>query len=392
MNKSNDDRFRGFNFARVNLFLLGFIALLLAGAALKLTSDVVLPFVVAVLLTFVLEPFIIALERIKIPRSLGAIVLVILLGAGIYVVGAILFSSVRTILTLFPRYELRFTEIYQMIAELLELPYDEHLSLFQNLWGQSTLRGSVQSFAFGFSESFFGFLADTVMVVLFVVFLLLELGHFRERVELAFAGKLSERIQKIIAATIVQVARYLTVKFFVSLATGVLVTVGLGLIGVDFPVVWGVISFIMNFIPNIGSIAAGGGVTLFALVQFWPQPGPIIAAAALMLVVNFAIGNFIEPRLQGQNLGLSPFVILASLLAWGWLWGFAGLVLAVPMTVIVKIVCENVPILEPVSIMLGSYKAAKLKEVAAEHEARGSGGDDSSGAAIARGDGEADRP
>lgn len=71
MSKSNDDRFRGFNFARVNLFLLGFIALLLAGAALKLTSDVVLPFVVAVLLTFVLEPFIIALERIKIPRSLG---------------------------------------------------------------------------------------------------------------------------------------------------------------------------------------------------------------------------------------------------------------------------------------------------------------------------------
>lgn len=373
MTKNQDDRFKGFNFARVNLFLLGFIALLLAGAALKLTADVVLPFVVAVLLTFVLEPFIIALERIKIPRGLGAIVLVALLGLAVYIVGAILFSSVRTILTLFPRYEERFTEIYQLAAQLLELPYDEHLSLFQNLWGQSTLRGGVQSFALNFSESFFGFLADTVMVVLFVVFLLLELGHFRERVELAFAGKLSDRIQKIIAATIVQVARYLTVKFFVSLATGVLVTVGLRLIGVDFPVVWGVISFIMNFIPNIGSIAAGGGVTLFALVQFWPQPGPIIASAILMLIVNFALGNFIEPRMQGQNLGLSPFVILASLLAWGWLWGFAGLVLAVPMTVIVKIVCENVPILEPVSIMLGSYKAAKLKEGAADQQPHGSG-------------------
>lgn len=84
-------------------------------------------------------------------------------------------------------------------------------------------------------------------------------------------------------------------------------------------------------------------------------------------------------------------MILASLLAWGWLWGFAGLVLAVPMTVIVKIVCENVPILEPVSIMLGSYKAARLKEVAAEHEARGSGDDNSSGAANVH-SGEVDHP
>jgi AI-2 transport protein TqsA len=359
---NSEDRFRGFNFARVNLFLLGFIALLLAGAALKLTSSVVLPFIIAVLLTFVLEPLIVLLERIKIPRAIGAVVIVFLIGAGVYVVGAILFSSLRTILTLFPKYELRFTEIYSWLAGLLELPYDEHLTLVQNLWGQLDLRVRVQGFALSFSESFFGFLADTVMVVLFVVFLLLELGHFRDRIELAFAGKISNRIQKISAGIITQVARYLAVKFFISLATGVLVTIFLGFIGLDFPIVWGVISFILNFIPNIGSIAAGVGVTLFALVQFWPQPGPIAASAAVMVGVNFALGNFIEPRVQGQNLGLSPFVILASLLAWGWLWGFAGLVLAVPMTVIVKIICENVPILEPVSIMLGSYKAARLKE------------------------------
>ncbi|HAE21847.1 MAG TPA: AI-2E family transporter [Spirochaetaceae bacterium] len=361
---NSDDRFRGFNFARVNLFLLGFIALLLAGAALKLTAPVILPFIIAVLLTFVLEPLIVLLERIKIPRALGAVVIVFLIGAAVYVVGAILFSSLRTILTLFPKYELRFTEIYSWLAGLLELPYDEHLSLVQNLWGQLDLRVRVQSFALSFSESFFGFLADTVMVVLFVVFLLLELGHFRDRIELAFAGMISTRIQKITAGIITQVARYLAVKFFVSLATGLLVTIFLGFIGLDFPIVWGVISFILNFIPNIGSIASGLGVTLFALVQFWPQPGPIAASAVVMLGVNFSLGNFIEPRLQGQNLGLSPFVILASLLAWGWLWGFAGLVLAVPMTVIVKIICENVPILEPVSIMLGSYKAAKIKESA----------------------------
>lgn len=366
MANNNDDRFRGFNFARVNLFLLGFIALILAGAALKLTTPVVLPFVIAVLLTFVLEPLIILLEKIKIPRAFGAIVIVLFLGVVVYFVGFVLYSSLRTIVSLYPKYEQRFSEIYYRIAHLLQIPYDEQLTLFQNLWGQLDLRVRVQVFALSFSESFFTFLGNTVMVILFVVFLLLELGHFRERVELAFAGKISDRIQRITSGTITQVARYLTVKFMISLATGIIVSLLLSLIGMDFPIVWGVISFIMNFIPHIGSIASGAGVALFALVQFWPAPGPIVASALVMVVVNFLLGNFVEPKLQGDNLGLSPFVIVVSLLAWGWLWGFAGLVLAIPMTVIVKIICENIPILEPVSILLGSYKAARFKEQASE--------------------------
>jgi predicted PurR-regulated permease PerM len=116
--------------------------------------------------------------------------------------------------------------------------------------------------------------------------------------------------------------------------------------------------FILNFIPTLGSIAAGIGVILFSIVQFYPEPGPIMATIIIMLSANFVIGNILEPKIQGDHLGLSPFVILVSLLGWGWLWGFAGLILAVPMTVIVKIICEQTPGLEPVSIMLGSYKAA----------------------------------
>ncbi|HPC70876.1 MAG TPA: AI-2E family transporter, partial [Treponema sp.] len=155
---------------------------------------------------------------------------------------------------------------------------------------------------------------------------------------------------------VTQVSRYLTIKFFVSLATGILVALGLALLKVDFWLIWGIISFILNFIPTIGSLAAGAGVTLFALLQFWPHGWPILGAFLVMLLVNFIIGNILEPQIQGDNLGLSPFVVLVSLLAWGWLWGFAGLVLAVPMTVIVKIVCEHIPLLEPVAILIGSYK------------------------------------
>ena len=360
---SAEERFRGFNFARVNLFMLGFICLILAGAALKLTTPVVLPFVIAVLLTFVLEPLIYLLEKIKIPRAFGAVVIVMVLGMGVYLIGAILFTSLRTIISLYPKYELRFTEIYIRVAATLDLPYNEHLSLLQNLWTQLDLGSRIQGIALSSSEAFLGFLGNSVMVTLFVVFLLLEMGHFRDRVELAFEGKLSSRIQLIISSTVTQVARYLGTKFFISLATGILVWLVLVIIGMDFPVVWGVIALVLNFIPNIGSIACGGGITLFALVQFWPDPTPIIIAGVGVTGINMLLGNILEPKIMGDNLGLSPFVILVSLLMWGWLWGFTGLIVAVPMTVIVKIICENVPILEPVSILLGSYKAAKLKEL-----------------------------
>jgi predicted PurR-regulated permease PerM len=361
---SADERFRGFNFARVNLFMLGFICLILAGATLKLTTPVVLPFVLAVLLTFVLEPLIYLLEKIKIPRTIGAVVIVMILGIAVYLIGAILFTSLRTIISLYPKYELRFTEIYIRVAITFDLPYNEQLSLLQNLWAQLDLGSRIQGIALSSSEAFLSFLGKSVMVTLFVVFLLLEMGHFRDRVELAFEGKLSSKIQLIIASTVTQVARYLTTKFFISLATGVLVWLNLFLIGMDFPVVWGVIALVLNFIPNIGSIACGGGITLFALVQFWPDPTPIIIAGAGVTAINMLLGNILEPKIMGDNLGLSPVVILVSLLLWGWLWGFTGLIVAVPMTVIVKIICENVPILEPVSILLGSYRAAKLKELA----------------------------
>lgn len=356
------DRLKNFNSGRSNFYLLGFIALIMAGAVLKITAPVLLPFTIAVLLSFVLEPLVSALEKIRVPRIIGILLSIFFIGACLYLIGVILFSSGRTILTLYPKYERRFSEIYSRIALVFSLPYDEHLTFFQNLWGQLGLRVRVQGLAFQLSEAFLGFLKDAVMVLLFTAFLLLEISHFRDKIQLAFEDKLSGRIKKAASDVVNQVARYLSVKFFISLTTGILVTIGLSLLKMDFPIVWGVVSFILNFIPNIGSVAAGAGVGVFALVQFWPDPAPIAGSLAVMVGVNMVLGNVLEPKVQGDNLGLSPFVILVSMLAWSWLWGFAGLVLAVPMTVIVKIVCENVPMLEPASIILGSFRAAVRKK------------------------------
>ena len=351
-----NDRFRRFNSGRANFFLVAFIALVLAGAVLKITASVVLPFIIAILLAFILDPLVRALQKLHIPRAVSIFIVILGIGGSLYLAGLILFSSGRTILSQYPRYEKRFLEIYSWIAGLLGLPYDAHQSFIDNIWGQLGLRNQIRNYTLSFTNSFLAFLKNMVMVLLFVVFLLLESAHLEEKITLAFENRFSGKIKSIVEAIVTQVSRYLTIKFFVSLATGILVALGLALLKVDFWLIWGIISFILNFIPTIGSLAAGAGVTLFALLQFWPHGWPILGAFLVMLLVNFIIGNILEPQIQGDNLGLSPFVVLVSLLAWGWLWGFAGLVLAVPMTVIVKIVCEHIPLLEPVAILIGSYK------------------------------------
>jgi predicted PurR-regulated permease PerM len=139
-------------------------------------------------------------------------------------------------------------------------------------------------------------------------------------------------------------------------------------VNLEFAVVWGIIQFILNFIPSIGSITVGVGAGLFALIQFWPDPVPVMLVVLIMVGVNMIIGYGFEPKIMGDNLGLSPIVVLMSLVIWGWIWGFAGMILAVPMMVIIRIICEGIPVLEPISILLGSRRAVMAKKAVTEAE------------------------
>jgi predicted PurR-regulated permease PerM len=356
-----NERFRRFNSGRVNFFLLAVITFILSAAVLKLTAAIVLPFTISLLLALVTSPFVSFLGKYKTPRivSIGLVLVFLIGGLGFF--GIVLFSSGRTLLSLYPKYEARLTEIYVWAARFFELSYDDQLSFFENLWSQIGIRNRVRLITFSLSNNFFFFLRDALMVALFMVFLLFEAVFFKEKLDRAFEGERAGQIKKISADVMTQVTRYLSIKFILSLVTGLVVGTGLRIVGVEFAVVWGVIQFILNFIPTIGSIAIGVVITLFSLVQFWPEPAPVVATALIMLGANMIIGTILEPKIMGDNLGLSPLVVLLSLMTWGWLWGFAGFILAVPMTVIVKIICENIPMLEPISIFLGSRRAVQAK-------------------------------
>ena len=369
------DRFQRFNSGRVIFFLVATITVILFGAVLKITSSVVLPFTISLFLALVTSPLVKFLGKLGIPRTLSVFLILIFLLGVLVIMGMMLYSSSRILVALYPKYQARLTEIYIWVARFFELPYDEHLSFFDNLWGQISVRAQVRQMTISVSNMFLRFLSNALLVALFMVFLLLEAAFFREKLDLAFEGTRAEQIKKISADVMKQVTRYLSIKFIISVINGILIGVGLKIIGLEFAAVWGVIQFVVNFIPNIGSIAVGLAATAFAVVQFWPDPTPIVAVGLVMLIVNLILGSFIDPNVMGDRLGLSPLVVLISLLIWGWLWGFAGLILAVPMMAIIKIVCENIPVLEPISILLASSRKAAqvIKSGDVQHET--SGGD-----------------
>ena len=358
---------RAFNSGRAVFFLMIFICSIVAFAVLKFASTVILPFVIAVLLAFVTFPIVIALDKLRVPRFVSIILIVVLIVIVLSLFGVVFLMSGMMIVDQYPQYEDRIKTIYDWIADLFDLSNDEALTLWQNLWDQEAIRTFVRDFTISFSNIIFRFVSSAVLVILFVVFILLEASYFREKLEAAFENR-SERFNKMGNDLMKQVARYLGAKSLFSLANGVIYAISFTLIGLEFAIVWGIIQFFMNFIPTLGSIATGVAISLFALIQFWPEPGPVIIVVSVILVVNLFLSNFLDPKLVGEHVGISPLVVLVSLSLWGYIWGFIGMLLAVPLTVIIKIVCENIPIMEPVSILLGSRKSALTKKAEREKQ------------------------
>ena len=146
--------------------------------------------------------------------------------------------------------------------------------------------------------------------------------------------------------------RYLVVKTWISLLTGGLVTLLLLVVGVDYPLLWGVIAFLFNFIPNIGSIIAAIPALLLALVQL--GTGSALVVAGGYVVINVVVGNAVEPRFMGREVGLSPLVVFLSLVCWGWILGPVGMLLSVPLTMVVKLALESNPQWQWLATLLGS--------------------------------------
>ncbi len=192
-------------------------------------------------------------------------------------------------------------------------------------------------------------LALFVLILLYVVFVLAESVVLPAKVRRVLGPRASALAGG--AEVMAQVQRYLGLKTLISLATGSLVSAAAAAIGVDFALFWGLLSFLLNYVPTIGSLVASIPGILVALLQL--GPGPALLFAACYLVINVAIGNIIDPILTGRQLRLSPLVVLVSLVFWGWTWGPIGAFLSVPLTISLRMVMERVESLRPIAAMMG---------------------------------------
>ncbi|HEY5644549.1 MAG TPA: AI-2E family transporter, partial [Pseudomonadales bacterium] len=153
------------------------------------------------------------------------------------------------------------------------------------------------------------------------------------------------------------VNRYIAIKTSTSLATGALVSLSLLLIGVDFPILWGLVAFLLNYVPNIGSFIAAVPALLLALIQL--GPGYAAAATGCYLAINIVMGNVVEPRYMGRGLGLSTLVVFLSLVVWGWLLGPVGMFLSVPLTMTAKIALESNPNSQWLALLLSPAESVR---------------------------------
>ena len=316
-------------------------------AGLRLGATMLLPFALALFLAVMSMPIMFWLQLRRVPAPLAVLLTMLVIGAllgGIILLGT---QSVAEFQTQLPGYQERLRVLYASWVDGLSarfgLPLDQYLTLSLidpgaaiGLFGQTAAR-------------VVGFLGNTFMVLLVMAFILAEatVFPFKFRAILGPQAGDGRRMTKVIR----EVQEYLGIKTVVSLATGLLIGLLARLLGLDFPVLLGLIGFVMNYIPTVGSILAAVPALVLSLLQFGSL-GHFLAVSIAYGAINTVFGNIIEPNLMGRRLGLSTLVVILSLLFWAWLWGPVGALLAVPLTMVVKIMLENTEDLRWIAILL----------------------------------------
>ena len=316
-------------------------------AGLKAASPLLVPFLLAMFLSMLAIPGVMWLRRRRVPTWAAVTIVVVGLMVLVAVVVLLVGSSVADLRRAVPRYEARF----KVLAAQITVWLDGHgLAVSQKSVLSAVDPGAVMKLVGGTLMGLASALSNTVLVLLVVVFILAEAAEFPQKLRAAIGdpdANLSHFQQMAD-----DVKRYLVYKTLLSLATGVTVGFWVWILGVDFPLLWGLLAFLLNYIPNIGSILAAVPPVLVALLQF--GVGRSLAVAAGFVAVNLVLGNVVEPVVMGRRLGLSNLVVFVSLVFWGWLWGPVGMLLSVPLTMVAKLGMEHSERYRWVAILLDS--------------------------------------
>ncbi len=315
-------------------------------AGMKAAADILVPFFLAIFIAIIFTPPLFWMQRKKIPTIIAIILIITLMVAIGYLLARFVGGSINEFTNALPEYrELLIAKssslqawLNKMGIEVTDQMVRKHLNpgiAMQMASKTLTALGSVLTNAF--------------LILLTVIFILLEAAGFPGKIRTAL--KAPEKSLSNFNQVSRSVNRYLALKTLLSLLTGILVWLWLSLLGVDYAILWGLVAFLLNYVPNIGSIIAAVPAVLLALIQL--DILHTLLTAAGYVVINTVIGNLIEPRLMGGRLGLSTLVVFLSLVFWGWVLGPVGMLLSVPLTMILKIALASNEETQWLAIMLG---------------------------------------
>ena len=326
------------------VIMLGMLVIIFAG--IKISADIIVPFILALFIAVILEPLVSFIERCRVPRVLAVTLLIGLIVMLAVILAAYLGTSLNELARTLPQYRSSLITPLQNIEPWLQrigisVSVDELLKYIDPSAAMTTLSGLISQL----SNTMF----SVFLLLLTVVFMLLEVPQLPAKLQLVMHRPLDgmAAIQRAVRA----VTHYLVLKTAISLVTGLVVWIMLAAMDVRFAFVWGLLAFALNYIPNIGSVLAAIFPVMQVLVFHGVYDAVMVAAGYLM--INMIFGNILEPRIMGRGLGLSTLVVLLSLIFWGWLLGGVGMLLSVPLTIIVKIALEHSEGGQGIAILLG---------------------------------------
>ena len=334
--------------SRIQTFFLGIIVVFLMGMFLREAKQILFPFFLAVFISIFQTPIINFFHKFKIPRFISSIIVLLVTAVILYLLGSLFVNTGKAFVEEVPKYSDKVESVLEGIQKLFRLSPEQ--------WNPKELVkkidisqiGSVVLTSIGAG---FSFLAKFFLVIIFLIFILTGKGRLRKKLSTHLQKSQSVQITTVIDNIDQEIEKYLAVKTLISFFTGFFVTVVLLIFGVDFALFFGLITFALNYIPQLGSLIATVLPVVIAIFQF-PSIWPAIWILILLLVIQNIMGGIIEPKMMGEGLGLSPLVVLFSLFFWYWLWGVEGMILAIPLTSSIKIISRNIPSTEFIAILL----------------------------------------
>ena len=327
--------------------LVAAAAFVIVVAGLRAATPFVVPFLFALFIAIIAAPSLFWLRARGLPDWLALIIVIFGLGSLGLLLMIMIGNSFSDFSRALPQYQAQLQALFdRVVASLGQIGIKVSASQMSDMFNP----GAVMRFANNMLSGFSGLLSNMVLIGIAAVLMLLEASGMALKMRAALHDP--EHYLANVDEFVASVKSYIVIKTVISFITGLAVAVYLVIVGLEFPVLWGLLAFILNYVPNIGWIIAAVPAILLALVALGPMTAVIVFAG--YLVINFILGNIVEPRVMGRSVGLSTLVVFASLVFWGWVLGPVGMILSVPLTMMVKVALQSSEETRWIALLLGA--------------------------------------